>query len=168
MTQPEMMFSKESWFVHPLARGLDLDDPRTTEQRRRIILDKPFLRKIYAEWYDQINNALPQRPGTVLEIGSGGGFLKSLLPDLVTSELLPISGVDVVLDARVLPFRDGCLRAIVMTNVLHHISEPRRFFTEAMRCLGEGGCVICVEPWLSPWALFVMRTFHHEPFDPHA
>ena len=161
------MPSRGSWLAHPLARGLDLDDPRTTERRRRIILDKPFLRSIYAEWYAQIIDALPQRPGTVVEIGSGGGFLKSLLPDLVTSELLAISGVDVVLDARALPFRDGCLRAIVMTNVLHHIPEPRRFFAEASRCVAEGGRIICVEPWVSLWARFVMR-FHHEPFEPQA
>ena len=162
------MRCSESWFAHPLARGLDLDDPRTTERRRRIILSTPFLRKIYVEWYGQIKNALPQRPGTILEIGSGGGFLRDVVPDLMTSEILPIAGVDVVLDARALPFRDGCLRAIVMTNVLHHISQPRRFFAEAARCLGEGDRVICIEPWFSPWALFVTRTFHHEPFYPHA
>ena len=163
-----MSRANDSWLAHPLARGLDLDDPRTTERRRQIILAKPFLRKIYAEWYAQIVAALPTRPGRVLEIGSGGGFLKSLLPELVTSELLAISWVDVVLDARALPFRDGSLRAIVMTNVLHHISEPRRFFAEASRCLGAGGRIICVEPWVSAWAGFVMRRFHHEPFEPRA
>ena len=35
-----------TWLTHPLTRGLDIDDPRTTELRRRVILEKPFLRLI--------------------------------------------------------------------------------------------------------------------------
>ena len=51
------------WFEHPLTRGLDLDDPRTTHLRRRILAEKPFLRKIYEEWYERIAASLPPEPG---------------------------------------------------------------------------------------------------------
>ena len=37
------------WLAHPITRGLDVDDPRTTELRLRILQDKPFLRRIYDE-----------------------------------------------------------------------------------------------------------------------
>jgi len=160
--------SIQSWIAHPRTKGLDLDDPRTTELRRQIILEKPFLQRIYREWYDRIQAALPSGPGAVLELGSGGGFLKSCLPEMVTSDILRLSGIDVVLDGMSLPFRDRSLRAIVMTNVFHHLAQPRRFLTEALRCVREGGRLICIEPWLSPWALFVMRHLHHEQFDPGA
>ena len=72
----EAMTWPKTWLAHPLTKSLSVDDPRTTEARRRIILEKPFLRRIYSEWYDQIGAALPSGPGAVLEIGSGGGFLK--------------------------------------------------------------------------------------------
>lgn len=157
-----------AWLAHPLTKGLSVDDPRTTDARRRIILEKPFLRRIYSEWYDQIRAALPPGPGAVLEIGSGGGFLKQCYPELVASDILLVPGVDVVLNGTALPFRDRSLRAIVMTNVLHHIGTPRSFIAEALRCVLEGGRIICVEPWFSPWAAFVMRIVKHEPFDPHA
>lgn len=157
-----------TWLAHPLTRDLGVDDPRTTEARRRIILEKPFLRRIYSDWYDQICAALPPGPGAVLEIGSGGGFLQQRYPELVASDILPVTGIDVVLDGGALPFRDRSLRAIVMTNVLHHIGTPRSFIAEARRCVREGGRVICVEPWVSPWAALVMRIVAHEPFDPDA
>ena len=35
------------WLEHPLTRGLDLDDPRTTHLRRRVLDEKRFLRRIY-------------------------------------------------------------------------------------------------------------------------
>ncbi len=34
---------------------------------------------------------------------------------------------NIVLDAHDLPFGDGSLRAIVMTDVLHHLARPRDF-----------------------------------------
>ena len=45
--------------AHPLTRGLDLDDPRTTELRRTIIQSKPFLRALYTEWYREVCEVLP-------------------------------------------------------------------------------------------------------------
>ena len=163
-----MTFSLGGWLAHPLTRGLSPDDPRTTARRKQIVLAKPFLRRIYEGWYDEIRAALPEGPGAVLEIGAGGGFLKQRVPDLVASEILPVPGVDVVLDGTALPFRDRSLRAIVMTNVLHHIGAPRAFLAEAGRCVREGGRIVCIEPWVSPWAALVMRVVNHEPFDPDA
>ena len=37
----------KQWLAHPLLRGLDVDDPRTTTVRRQIIQDNRFLRQIY-------------------------------------------------------------------------------------------------------------------------
>jgi hypothetical protein len=34
--------------------------------------EKPFLKRIYVEWYEEIRAALPPDPAPVLEIGSGG------------------------------------------------------------------------------------------------
>jgi hypothetical protein len=49
----------KSWLAYPLTRGLDIDDPKTTELRSEIIGKKKFLRKIYEEWYLIIASSLP-------------------------------------------------------------------------------------------------------------
>src|SRR5882724_8520560 len=93
--------------AHPLTAGLDIDSPNTTNLRRQIIHDKVFLRRIYEEWYSSIVRALPDHPGAVLELGSGAGFLKDYIPDLITSEVFPCDGIRAVIDGGRLPFADA-------------------------------------------------------------
>ena len=40
--------------THPLARGLDIDDPSTVIVRRKIVRQKEFLRADLPEWYERI------------------------------------------------------------------------------------------------------------------
>jgi SAM-dependent methyltransferase len=153
--------------AHPLTKGLSVDDPGTTALRGRIIREKPFLRRLYTEWYERMIRLVPEagtRPGDILELGSWGGFLKELLPECITSEVFPAPGVDRVLSAEELPFGDGALRAILMIDVLHHIPDVRIFFKEAQRTLVPGGRIIMLEPWNTFWGRFVYTHLHHEPF----
>lgn len=156
------------WLTHPAARGYDIDDPRLVSVRRHLVRDKRFLRKIYDEWYAAIVAALPSGAGQVLELGSGGGFLEDTVPGLITSELQICPHVRVVLDAQSLPLTDGSLRAIVMTDVLHHLPDSRRFLREAARCVRPGGRVVMIEPWVSAWSSLIYTRLHHEPFRPDA
>ena len=55
-----------------------------------------------------------------------------------------------------------------MTNVLHHLAQPSRFFAEAVRCVKPGGAMIMIEPWVTAWGRWVYTHLHHEPFDPEA
>ncbi len=153
---------------HPLTRGMDLDDPETTILRKKIIQEKPFLKRIYEEWYEYIVNNLPYADGHVLELGSGAGFLDKLIPGLITSEIFFCPMVKVVLDACALPFKDQSLKAIVMTDVFHHIPRARAFLKEATRCVRTGGRIIMVEPWATPWSRLIYTHLHHEPFLPDA
>lgn len=151
---------------HPLTRGLDIDDPQTTHLRRQIIQKKGFLRQIYQEWYRAIARDIPDGEQPVLELGSGAGFLSEFIPGLITSEVFACPDIHVVLDGQQLPFRDEALRGIVMTNVLHHVPEPRRFLREAAQCIHRGGVVVMLEPWVSPWSRLVYTRLHHEPLLP--
>jgi SAM-dependent methyltransferase len=158
----------KSVLAHPLTRGLDIDDPRTTHLRREIIQSKRFLRKIYEEWYRAIVDDLPACDGQVLELGSGAGFLGDFIPDLITSDIFATPGTALVMDAHAMPLSEGSLRAIVMTNVLHHLAQPRCFFAEAARCIKPGGAMIMIEPWVTTWGRWVYTHLHHEPFVPEA
>jgi len=151
--------------THPLTRGLDLDAPETTALRRRIIREKRFLRRLYEEWYRDIAESLPQGPGAVVELGAGAGFLEEQVPELIKSDLLVVPGIHLAADGTALPFADGSLRAIVMTNLLHHVRDTRRFLHAAARCVRPGGVLSMIEPWVSPWSRLVYTRLHHEPFD---
>jgi len=148
--------------AHPRTRGLDVDDPRTTELRRQIVREKPFLTRIYQEWYEGILERIPAGERPILEIGSGGGFLQEMTPALIASDVIWSRLNDLALDGRSLPFAAGSLRAIVMTNVLHHIRRPRAFFREAARTVCSGGVICMVEPWVTTWSR-IAYTLHSEP-----
>jgi SAM-dependent methyltransferase len=158
----------KAWLAHPLTRGMDIDDPRTTQLRKQIVREKSFLRQIYQEWYRAIAAALPAGEAPVMELGSGGGFLSNFIPGLITSEVFCCPSVSAVLNAHELPFGAGTLRGIVMTDVLHHLPQPRRFFAEAARCVHRGGMIVMYEPWVSPWSRLIYGKLHHEPFLPAA
>ena len=151
--------------THPLARQLDPDNPEAMAGFRQIVRNKGYLQKIYDEWYQLIVAYLPPGSARVLELGSGAGFLRDYIPDLVTSDFLRIPDISLVLDAHEMPFADDRLGAIVMTDVLHHLSSPRLFFNEATRCVERGGRIIMVEPWVTAWSTIVYSKLHHEPFD---
>jgi SAM-dependent methyltransferase len=154
--------------AHPLTRGQDLDDPRTTVLRRRIVREKPFLRRIYQEWYATLAADIPTGDGRVLELGSGAGFFNETVPDAITSEIFTCPGIDVVLDAQQMALPDASLHAIVMTDVFHHLPRPRAFFAEATRTVRAGGVVAMIEPWASAWSKVIYTKLHHEPFRPDA
>ena len=153
---------------HPLTRDLDIDDPRTTALRKQIIKEKPFLRRIYEDWYSWIASNIPKGEGGILELGSGAGFLDDYIPGLITTEVFFCPYVRMIMDGCVMPFRDSSLKAIVMVDVFHHIPDSRLFLNEAVRCVSSGGKILMIEPWVTTWSCFVYKYLHHEPFDPQA
>lgn len=144
----------------------DLDDPRTTLAHRDIILQKPFLKKLYQDWYSVfIEKTKNISPGKHLEIGSGGGFYKDVFPDVTTSDILQLPNVDKVFSAEEMPFAENELASVVMLNVFHHIPRPYLFLKEAQRTLVKGGKIVMIEPANSTLGRFIYKRFHHEPFD---
>ncbi len=156
-----------SWLQLPEMEQYDLDDPRLTEQRKQIITGKPFLKKIYIDWYNEIKSRLKNIPaGKIVEIGSGAGFFKEIMPSVITSDIMPLSSTDITFSAEEMPFADGELSGITMVDVLHHIPHARLFFKEAVRTLKPGGKIVMIEPSNSTWGRFIFSNFHHEPWNP--
>lgn len=136
---------------------------RRTSEQRRIWDMKPTLRAIYADYHRRLEASCP--PGRLLDIGGGSAHFKSYRPDIVTLDIVPFEGIDVVADAHQLPFADGTFSGIVMLDVLHHLQHPVVFLREAARVLVPGGRLAMIEPGMSRVSKFFYTRFHQEPVD---
>ncbi len=145
----------------------DLDDPRRTLHHRDIILAKPFLKKLYLEWYSRFKlECEPFKNETLIELGSGGGFLKEVIPNVKTSDILELPENDLTFDALNMPFDDQSIAAFLMVDVFHHVPDSHKFLSEMSRTLKPGGKIIMNEPWNSLWGRLIYKNFHHETFNP--
>ena len=158
------------WLKQPETQNIkDLDDPAATLLHAKIIQKKPFLRKVYIDFYKQFKKTIPDYEKKLLvELGSGGGFIKEIMPNVITSDILELPNVDTVFSVVDMPFDNESVDAFSMFDVLHHITDPRAFFTEAFRCLKAGGKIVMIEPANTWWSRFIYQNFHHELFDPQA
>jgi len=157
-----------NWLKQPEARAIeDLDDDETVSVHARIIKSKGFLRRLYSEYYDQMGVAggYDER-GVFVEVGSGGGFVKEILPNTVTSDVVPHDGVDEVFPAESMPFDDGSVNGIFILNCFHHFCEPASVLGEFERVLVDGGSVVMIEPANTWWGRLIHTHLHHESFDP--
>jgi SAM-dependent methyltransferase len=148
----------------------ELDEPDRYTVVRQRLRTKASLRKFYTEVYARYAECLARSPpgGVALEIGSGAGFVKDVLPDVMTSDIINYPGIDRILDARHLNFPDASLRAVLMLNVFHHISDVAAFLHEVGRCLMDGGRVLIVDQHVGCLSRRILRRLHEEPFDPDA
>jgi len=159
------------WLVNllkmPEAPNIEnLDEVHSTLFHREIIKKKPFLKKLYLEYYNIFKENVQDVPkGFKIELGSGGGFLKEIITDVITSDVLDVSGVDKVFSAEKIPFPDESVSAFILLGTLHHIKHPDMFFSEIKRCLKLDGKVVMIEPTNSLFSRFFYKYFHHEVFD---
>jgi len=144
---------------------LPLDQHQTEiQQNLRSWNGKPLLREIYAGFYRRILPLIDlQVPGHVVELGSGIGNLKSILPEAVTTDLFPNPWLDLTCDAYAMPFANGSVSHLVLFDVFHHLEAPNAFLKEARRVLVPRGRVILFEPYISWSSLPVYGVLHHEP-----
>lgn len=89
-----------------------------------------------------------QRDGWVLDCGAGKRA--EFLPRVIFYEVVAYPSTDVLGVAESLPFRDGCLDAVICQNVLEHVRDPFRAAREIARVLKPGGRLYCVVPFLQP------------------
>lgn len=141
------------------------DDLTLIRLHSHIISKKQFLRKYYIDIYKKHIHQIDFKIGSVVELGSGSGFIKELCPDIYTSDILKLDNVDIVLDAIELPFKNESLSAITFLNILHHISQPSLFFKEVVRILKPEGKLVFTEPHISFFSRSIYKYFHHEYFD---
>ena len=159
---------KERLLLPEIKNDIDLSDLEITLLHKKILQKKKFLKSLYKDFYDEFNKNIMEINKTkrkIVEIGSGGGFLKEVIHDVVTSDILELPGIDMKFSATEMPFDDYSIDAFLMFNVLHHINNSKKFFSEIQRCLSSNGKLIMIEPANTIWSRFIYTKFHNEPFD---
>ncbi len=145
----------------------DLDHPSTTLLHAQIIQRKSILKKLYIDFYTQFQKSAASLPAprVLIELGSGGGFIKKVIPDAITTEIILLPHIDIQCSALRLPFRADSVDVFFLLDVLHHVPDADLFFTEIMRCLKIDGKAVMIEPANTLWSRWIYQNFHHEPFD---
>ena len=154
------------WLKEPQLKGLTPGSLEFFAVQKKLILSRPLIKRCYDDWYGRLLADAGSAPssGTILELGSGGSYLKNIDPAIVTSDVVP-NVADRVIDGRTLPFEDESVRALLLTHVFHHIPDIHAFFKEAQRTLIPGGVISMIEVAHTPFARLFFKHFHHEPYD---
>jgi SAM-dependent methyltransferase len=134
------------------------------ERNMRLWEEKPLLRKVYFDFYRSIARYIrPEQKGLTVEIGSGTGNIKEVIPACIRTDLFPNPWIDRVENAYKLSFGDESAAAVILFDVFHHLRYPGTALQEVRRVLLPGGRVIIFEPFISLAGRFIYGLFHHEP-----
>jgi SAM-dependent methyltransferase len=155
-----------SFIVHPLIAGEKTGTPEWFIAQREMIRSKPAVRRCYNLWYAKLISDIQSvaQDGLVVELGSGSSYIKELMPDVITSDVVP-GPVDLVVDGRHLPFANNSVKALLLTHVFHHIPDVRRFLREAERVLVPGGVISMIDCAHTPLSRFFFGKIHPEPYN---
>lgn len=102
-------------------------------------------RRVSAPRVTRVAEALARRVGaatSLLDVGAGDGALALAVAELTGAAR--VAGVDVLVqpraaiaveryDGATLPFDDGAIDVVILSDVLHHASDPERVLREALR-----------------------------------
>ncbi len=109
---------------------------------------KPPQRAIRELLGDDIKNRI------IINIGSG---TRRINPHIINLDIFPFKNVDIVADARSLPFKDNTVDMIVTESTLEHIPNVFRSIAEITRVIKPGGFIYASIPFIMP--------FHASPND---
>lgn len=149
-------------------RGLDEDSPKAIDIHKSVIESKPLLKQIYSDWYRQIvavKETVESLDGEILELGSGGGFLKEFIPEVTTSDVHQRHKIDRVENAYNLSYQDNSVKLLCCVSVIVQLSRVEEFFKEARRVLVPGGKLVIVDTFISWFSRFIYKYVHHCNFD---
>ena len=126
---------------------------------------KPVLRKVYKHFHQLIAQHIADvSKGYVVELGSGIGKIRHVIPHCIRTDLFPNPWIDQVENAYRLSFSDNSVSDLILFDVFHHLRYPGTALKEFQRVLLPGGRVIIFDPCTTGMlGLIVYGLFHHEP-----
>ena len=143
--------------------GINLHQDLITKNHS-LWVSKPILQSAYKDLYRLAAKELSKLTDPkIVELGSGMGHIREVIPNCVTTELFPFPWIDQIENAYKLSFADESVSDLISTDVFHHLKYPGTALNELHRVLRPGGRVILIEPCMSLLGLLVYGVFHVEP-----
>jgi SAM-dependent methyltransferase len=127
------------------------------------------LHRIRKEEFELISHMLGPGPideRLALDVGCGDGYQAGLLTtkfetvvavDIAKAEVC--QKLDLLSDARFLPFVDSSFDMILLSNVLEHIRDRQKVVKECLRVLRDGGTLVVTVP-SALWKLTEIRDYY--------
>jgi SAM-dependent methyltransferase len=98
-----------------------------------------------------------------VELGSGIGKIKSIIPSCICTDLFPNPWIDQVENAYDLSFQNSSISNLILFDVFHHLKYPGNALDELNRVLKPNGRLIIFEPSISLLGRLIFGLFHKEP-----
>lgn len=125
---------------------------------------KDVLRDVYTEFYQLIKSQINfEEKGEIVELGSGIGKIKTVIPNVITTDIFPNPFIDRQENAYSLSFEDNSVSNLILFDVWHHLKYPQAALNEFQRVLTKSGRLILFEPDVSLMGMLVYGVMHQEP-----
>ncbi|MDQ3187338.1 MAG: NTP transferase domain-containing protein [Pseudomonadota bacterium] len=131
--------------------------------RARFVANKPnnlrFLLEKRFAWMNQY-----VQPGVkALELGCGAGFAEFFIEaPIIFSDVEPRPWVARIVDALKLDELGETYDVVICSHMIHHVSQPIKFFADLGRIVRPGGCVLINEIHTGLLMRVLLRMMRHE------
>src|SRR5437879_3919967 len=120
MRLAELLLEKE-------ARLTDLDGEARLQAHAAVLKRKRILSDVFAEMnalFLALESQYLSGAGLRIELGAGVAPLRVTDPAVKSSDVVPSSHLDLVVDAQRMPFKNGEVKTLFGQNCFHHFSDP--------------------------------------------
>src|SRR5947209_8545149 len=94
--------------IDPSVASIDVDSVDRIVKHRELLLRKRMIREVFFEIYALLGDAEARyfgaAKGRKIEIGSGSSLLKTVMPEVEMTDLVPFEGLDRIVDAMNMPY----------------------------------------------------------------
>ncbi|MGI9318482.1 MAG: class I SAM-dependent methyltransferase [bacterium] len=124
---------------------------------------KPLLQRVYRQFYQDIASQISGVGDLCVEIGSGIGNIKEVIPNCRRTDIFDHPWLDAVENAYDLSFSSGSVSDVILFDVFHHLRYPGEALVEFQRVLMPRGRLLIFEPCVSALGRVVYGPMHPEP-----
>jgi SAM-dependent methyltransferase len=135
---------------------------RQIEENLRYWEAKPVLREIYRDFHRLLARYLSDVPGETVEIGSGIGNIKEVIPRCVRTDIFPNPWNDRQENIYRLSMANSSVANLILFDVFHHLEHPMDAMDECRRVLQPGGRLLVFDHAMSVAGVLFSKFVHHE------
>ena len=141
-----------------------LNHKKIDSENRKTYQNKDLIKIIYNNYYKKIKeNIYTSNKKKILELGSGGGNLKKVIQNCITSDQFKNENIDRIENIYKINFKKNSISNIILIDVFHHLQFPSLALKEIHRVLIKNGRIIMIEPAMGLIPRIIYKIFHYEP-----